>query len=201
VFLLVGAAVFGGWAYSSRQDYKNNVDEKIAVAVEAAKRAEGKVKDAEFAEESKNPLKTYNGPSAYGSIVIHYPKTWSGYVRDTGNNEPYVDGYFSPGVVPDTQDQGSSFALRVQVSTTSYSESLQQFESSSKNGEVTVRPYALPNVPKVVGSMVSGKIDTDKNGYMVLLPLRNTTLKIWTESGKYKSDFDKIILNNASFSP
>jgi hypothetical protein len=36
---------------------------------------------------------------------------------------------------------------------------------------------------------------------MVILPLRNTTLKLWTESEQYKGDFNDLILANASFSP
>ena len=201
VLFLVGAVVFGAWAFTSRQDYKNNVDDKIATAVTAAKKAEDVRKDAQFAEESKNPLKAYTGPSAYGSIVINYPKTWSGYVSDTDNNSPYVDGYFYPGVVPDTEAKTSTFALRLEVDSTSYSETLKRFQSSSRNGEVSVQPYSLPKVPSAVGSLVTGKIETDKKGYMVILPLRNTTLKIWTESDAFKADFDNIILPNASFSP
>jgi hypothetical protein len=36
LLLLVGVAVFGVWAFGSRQDYKDNVDAKIATAVTAA---------------------------------------------------------------------------------------------------------------------------------------------------------------------
>ncbi len=200
MILLVGTAVFGVWAFGSRQDYKDNVDAKIAVAVNATKVAEDKVKDAQFAEESKNPLKSYTGPAAYGTVVIQYPKTWSGYVIDSGNNDPFVDGYFAPGVVPNTEDDKSTFALRVQVSSQSYSDSLQQYQAVS-DGSVAVQPYALPKVPSVVGVMVTGAIEENRQGTMVILPLRNTTLKIWTESNSFKGDFSNIILPNASFSP
>jgi hypothetical protein len=198
LLLLVGVAVFGVWAFGSRQDYKDNVDAKIATAVTAAKADEDKVKDAQFAEEQKNPLKTYTGPAAYGSVTINYPKTWSGYVSDTDGNDPFVDGYFSPGVVPDTQDQKSSFAFRVQVSSQSYSESLQSFQNQEG---VTIQPYSLPKVPTVVGVIVRGAIEQDRQGIMVILPLRNTTLKFWTESDAFTGDFNNIILPNASFSP
>jgi hypothetical protein len=198
LLLLVGVAVFGVWAFGSRQDYKDNVDAKIATAVTAAKADEDKVKDAQFAEEQKNPLKTYTGPAAYGSVTINYPKIWSGYVSDTDGNDPFVDGYFSPGVVPDTQDQKSSFAFRVQVSSQSYSESLQSFQNQEG---VTIQPYSLPKVPNVVGVIVRGAIEQDRQGIMVILPLRNTTLKFWTESDAFTGDFNNIILPNASFSP
>jgi hypothetical protein len=201
VFLLLGAVFFGVWAYGGRQDYKNNVDAKIADAEASAKQAESQRKDAEFAEASKSPLKAYNGPSAYGSLIINYPKTWSGYVSDTTNNDPYINGYFAPNVVPDIQARNSSFALRVQITSRSYSDELKQFESYTQSGTASIQPYALPKVQSVVGAYISGELGNDKRGYMVILPLRNTTLKLWTESEQYKGDFNDLILANASFSP
>jgi hypothetical protein len=198
---LIGVAVFAYWAYSGRQDYKDNVDAKVATAVASAKQEEGKLKDAQFAEAEKNPLKTYVGPSAYGSVTVQYPKTWSAYVADTDDTTPFVDGYFQPNVVPDISAQSSSFALRIQVVQNSYDSVLQTFQAQLKQGKVTVQPYALPKLPKTVGSRLSGAIAQDKQGDMVLLPLRDKTLKIWTESASFKSDFDNIILKNLSFSP
>lgn len=199
LLLLIGTAVFGVWAFGSRQDFKDNVDAKIATAVTAAKAAEDKIKDAQFAEEQKSPLKKYTGPAAYGSVTINYPRTWSGYVSDTGADDPFVDGYFSPGVVPDAQDEKSSFAFRVQVSSQTYSDALQNFQNNQTG--VTIQPYALPKVPNVVGVIITGAIEQDRQGVMVILPLRNTTLKLWTESNSFKNDFNNIILPNASFSP
>ncbi len=65
---LVAALGFGVWAYMGRQDYKKNVDAKIKVAV-AKNTKEVQLKDAaEFAEVSKQPLKPYTGPEAFGSV-------------------------------------------------------------------------------------------------------------------------------------
>src|SRR5580693_3870832 len=94
VLLLIAAIAFGFWAFGSRQDYKNNADVKINVAVQAAVQKEDVSKDAAFAEAAKNPLTSYHGPQAYGSLVVNYPKNWSGYVADTGQNSTLVDGYF-----------------------------------------------------------------------------------------------------------
>jgi hypothetical protein len=201
VLLLLGAIFFGAWAFSGRQDYKNNVDAKIAEAVVVAKAAEDKKKDAEFAEASKSPLKAYNGPSAYGSLVINYPKTWSGYVSQNNQSDPYIDGYFAPNVVPDVDSTESTFALRIQVVSDQYSDVLGQFDKSSGDGSVNIKPYSLPKVPSVVGAYVSGEVVDNKQGFMVILPLRNTTLQIWTESPQFQGDFNDLILANASFSP
>lgn len=202
ILLLIGAAGFGFWAYSSRQDYKNNTDQKIAAAVGVARQQEDTKQAAQYAEEAKNPLKTYNGPEAYGSLVISYPKTWSGYVNDIGSGSALLDGYFAPGVVPDVNGQSSIFALRVQVLNGTYASSLQNLSSLQQDGKVTVSAYSLPKLPKVVGVEVSGQLNGDNSTEtMVILPLRSNTLEISTEGTQYLNDFNKYILPNFSFSP
>lgn len=202
VVLLIGAIVFGGWAFSSRQDYKNNVDAKITAAVNQAKQQEGAVKDQQFAEASKSPLKAYNGPEAYGSLAVNYPKTWSGYVDDSGQGNAVVDGYFAPGVVPPINSQSSVFALRLQVLNTSYSQTLQGLQSQQQSGKLTINTYALPKLAKVVGVEVTGQLSgSNSSTTMVVLPLRSETLEISTQGNQYLSDFNNYILPNFSFSP
>lgn len=201
ILLLIGAIAFGGWAYTERQDYKDNVEQKIAVAEQQAIKEEGIAKDKVFAERYKYPYDTYNGPEATGSLVIIYPKTWSGYVDDSGRGSALLDGFFKPGVVPSISDQNSVFALRTQVVSQSYSDFMQQVSSQQKAGKLKVTAYALPKVPKTVGVYATGEFDNKKSISMVVLPLRSQTLKIWTEGTTYLNDFNKIILPNFSFSP
>jgi type II secretory pathway pseudopilin PulG len=200
VILLIGVGVFALSSYQKEQDYKNNVDQKVAVAAQAAKQQESAVKDKEFAEISKSPLKSYVGPEDYGSIVLKYPKTWSGYVVNQSDS-PYLDGYFEPGVVPDSQNEDSVFALRIQVTSDSYSSVLSNFQSQVQDGSVKIVPYHLPKVPGVVGSKITGQIQDQKTGTLILLPLRANALQIWTESGHYLNDFNKYIIPNLTFSP
>jgi hypothetical protein len=197
----IGALSFAAWAYQGRQDYKNNVDQKISDAVVVAKQQESTVKDKEFAEKEKSPFKTYNGPSAYGSISLQYPKTWSGYVSDNTGNDPYVDGYFYPGVVPTVTNDKAVFALRIQVVQQSYSDVLTSFQNSVDEGKITVSPYKLPKVPSVVGSRLEGQVENEKTGTMILLPMRDKTLKIWTNAVQFRGDLDTYILPNITFSP
>jgi hypothetical protein len=209
VILLIAAIAFGGWAFSSRQDYKDNSDAKAAAAVTVAKQAEAKAKDIQFAEDVKQPLRTYTGPESYGSIVLKYPKSWSGYVADTGSTSTNpVDGYFYPNIVPSITNPASSFALRVQVINQSYADVLktlasQQTSSQSSQGQtpLVITPYALPKVPKTVGIKASGSLTSTKVGTMVVLPLRTTTLEVWTEGTQYTNDFNNNILPNLTFSP
>ena len=198
--LFVGAAGFGVWAFMGRQDYKNNVADKITTAVQANTKTV-QAKDAiDYAEAAKQPLKTYVGPETYGSVHISYPKTWSAYVATDSGSLP-LDMYAQPDVVPSITAQTSTFALRVQVTQTSYSQTVSQYQSLQKAGTVTVTPYALPKNAAIIGVRVDGQLTTTKQGSMIILPLRDKSLKIWTESNQYLSDFNNIILPNASFSP
>jgi hypothetical protein len=200
VLLLAGAIGFGAWAYMGRQDYKNNVDSKVSAAAETAKQQESAAKDSEFAEAAKKPLKIYNGPEAYGSLEAQYPKTWSGYVDDTGKGGALVDGYFAPGVVPSISDQNSVYSLRFKVLSQSYAQTLQNLAGQQQSGKLNIKAYALPKLPDTVGVMVTGQLVDQSNVTMVVLPLRSQTLEIWTEGSQYLNDFNTSILPNFNFS-
>lgn len=197
--LFVVAAGFGVWAFMERQDYKDNSDQKAAVAVEQAKAATQTEDALKYAEEAKNPLKTFVGPSDFGSMTVQYPKTWSAYVQQ-GSEIP-LNGYFHPDVVSDVEQETSVFALRIEIVEEAYDQVLGEFTAASEQGEVTVSPYKLAKVNSVIGSRVEGQIEQDKQGIMVIFPLRNVTLKVWTETNQYTKDFNDIILPNLTFSP
>jgi hypothetical protein len=202
VILLIAALGVAAWAITGRQDYKDHSDRKVAAAVAVAKQKESTAKDKQFAEDIKNPLKTYDGPEAYGSLKLSFPKTWSGYVSVAGSGgNALVDGFFAPGVVPSATDQNSVFALRVQVVNTTYDQSLQSYASQQQAGKLTATAYALPKLPKIVGVKLTGQITEQKTVTMIVLPLRSQTLQIWTEGTQYLNDFNTYILPNFSFSP
>lgn len=200
IVLLVGALAFGGWAYTSRQDYKNNSDKKAAVAAEKAI-AETKVSEqAKYAEEAKNPLKTFVGPSAYGAVTLQYPKTWSAYVEEASGNTP-LDAYFHPDFVPNVGENDNAYALRMQIVSKSYNTVVDGYDGEVKSKKVTAVPYSLPKVPSVTGIRLTGQITSKKQGSLIILPVRNVTLQIWVESGDFIPDLDALILPNLVFSP
>jgi hypothetical protein len=203
VLLLLGAIGFGAWAFTSRQDYKNNSDQKAAAASEVARKNEAVVQEKHFAEEYKKPFDTYNGPEATGSLHIEYPKTWSSYVVDSsiGGTSQTLEGYFAPGTVPSVDDKGSVFSLRVSVLGQAYSTVVSAFSTQQKAGKLQVSAYSLPKLPKVVGVRVVGQLQQDQSVDMVVLPLRSQTLEIWTEGSQYANDFNSYILPNFSFAP
>lgn len=198
--LLFAVGGFALWAFNSRQEYKNDADKIIATQVEIAKKETATEKDNEFTEKEKQPLKNYQGPSSSGSILIKYPKTWSGYVDDTGKGSAPVDGYFHPTTVPGVQS-GSAYALRVQVVNRSFSDEARTYDSQVKAGKARSSSYSNKNVPGVVGMKIEGEIASKQQGIVVLMPLRDKTVKIYTESDQFYNDFNNNILPNFSFTP
>jgi hypothetical protein len=204
ITLLIATVLFAGWAFSSRQDYKNNVDAKIQVAVAAAKAQAAVAEKAQLAQDEKQPYYSYQGPPQYGSISFQYPRTWSAYVNDSGNSTALIDGYFMPPILSSVNDQTANFALRVQVLSQPYAQSLQSATAaSSDRNPITSTAYSLKLVPSVVGVEVSGNLQVSGGsaGTMVILPDRTNTIEIWTDGTTYLSDFNNVILPTFSFSP
>ena len=190
--------VFALMSFSRGQDYKNNSDKKVDAAVGVAVKESEAKKDTAFAEAEKSPVKTYSGPATFGTVVFNYPRSYSGYVISSSSTP--LDGSFYPGVVPGN-DQTIAFALRVQVTSSDYNTLVKEFDSSIKEGKVTVKPFRAAKVNGTLGVRIDGAIESSKQGSLVLLPLRDKTLKIWTESKEFTGDFDKYVLPSLSFVP
>jgi hypothetical protein len=199
--LFLASVSFAVWAFAGRQDYKTNSDQKASAAVTVAVQKEDTVKNKQFAEQEKQPYKTYTGPEAYGTLQITFPKTWSAYVDSSGQGQAPLDGYFNMDVVPSIIAQSSAFSLRVQVVQTTYTSYMLNMTSLQQSGKVKISAFSFPKLPKVVGVRVDGQVEPNKSGSMIVMPLRDKTLKLWTDAPSYINDFNNIILPNFTFSP
>ncbi len=196
IILFFSALAFGVWAYMERAEYKEKSDKKVAAAVAVAVERTKTDKDNEFVEKEKEPLRQYTGPEALGSISVKYPKTWSIYT-DENNNRMTILG--NPKTVP--ADPKSAYALKIEVVERSYDSEAKNYDNSVKAGKLRATAYSLPKLPKVVGVRMDGEVDFNKQGAIVLLPLRDKTIKISTQSTQFLNDFNKNILPNIVFSP
>jgi hypothetical protein len=206
ILLLIAAIGFGGWAFTRMQDYKTNSDQKTAVAVSQAKTAQAKELQAKFEEQSKSPYKSFNGSPTYGSITFNYPKTWSAYVDNSNTSIP-IDGYFHPGEVPGTESK-TAYALRAELLSQDYAQVLQSYSSPITGGKITARAYVPPRMQGVAnvvpGTYLTGQIndqDQTQSGSMVIMKVRDKTLKISTESQSYATDFNNVVLSSLTFVP
>lgn len=202
--LLLASIGFGVWAFMGMQDYKNNSDQKSAAAVAVALEEQKTKLDGEYAEKSKQPFETYTGKSEAGSVTFNYPRTWSAYVVEQSEGQQ-VNGYLHPGFVPATNNSSLAFALRVEVIDQDYPSVVKQFESSVKSGKVTLAPFSAAKVPAGLGSIITGQIlpsRTNVVGTLVVLPIRDKTLKLWTESNSaFGADFTNTVLPSLSYIP
>lgn len=202
--LLVAAIGFGAWAFMGKQDYKNKTDVKIAAAVESAKAAQAVTLQAQNDEKNKSPNKTFTGSATYGSISFGYPKTWSAYL-DTTDSQP-INAYFYPDTVPGTQSD-SLYALRVELVNTPYAEVLNDFTSRITAGAVSSIAYVPPKLKGVAnvqtGSKLTGTItnDSKSQGAMVILKVRDKTLKVYSQAPQYLTDFNDTVLASLTFAP
>lgn len=202
VVLLVASLGFGFWAYAGMVDNKNNVDKKVTTASEIVKQQTATEKDKEYAEKDKSPYRKYSGPNTYGAVSFQYPKTWSAYISEgsTDQSDP-INGYLNPDVVPGVES-GAAYALRFKVVGQSYDEVLKEFGGDADGTALNVSPFRAKNVSNLLGSRLVGTIsDNPKKVNMVVLPIRDKTLEIWTESDQFVADFNNIILPTLTFSP
>lgn len=203
--LLLAALGFGYWAFTERQDYKENYAVKVAEEVEVAKKETTEANNIRFAEENKNPLKTYAGPGQYGSITVKYPKTWSAYIDASGKNRNApLFAMFHPDIVPavdPNDDDRQAIALRIEVLEDAYDSVIKEQQQRVESGEMKATAYALPKMPKETGVKFTGVITEQLSGTQIVIPIRDKTLVITSETNQYAADFEKYILPNLTFVP
>ena len=181
---------FGVWAFAGMVENQSDLDAKIEAATDVAVQKAEQDKEAEFTEREKNPFKTYKGSATYGSLEFDYPKSWSIYV-ETSDKSTILDFYAQPEFIPGFED--TKFAFRAQIVDTSYEQELSNYDKAAERGEVKVRAFRPERVPEQLGVIIDGEIERDGQGRMILLPQRDKTIKLFTESQDYLNDFSKII--------
>lgn len=202
--LLIMALVFAYWAYSGRQDYKNNSDQKVTVAVTKAKDEQKKTLEAQFEEREKSPYKSYSTPVQFGTVKIVYSKMWSSYIiEQVSGSGVVINSYFYPDFVPNVgANNKTNYSLRFQVIDSPYNTEITKYANLVKQGKLKSTPYVPEQVKgATVGVKLDGQLEQNKSGSMVVLPLRDKTLKIWTESEAAINDFNNIVLKNLSYTP
>lgn len=197
--LFVGTLVFAIGRNSEVSDYKNNMDEKVAAKVTEETKLISEQKQAEFDEKEKAPYAFWTSPTQYGSIKVGFPKTWSYYLaldQAAGSRDP-IDLYAHPDYVPEIS-KNERYALRLSLTSDDYNKVLDEYRRKSEKEGLKIGTVQISNVS---GIKVRGNLEKDVSGTMVVFPIRDKVLRVWTESQDYEADFDGIILKNLSFIP
>lgn len=195
VIAVVAAIGFGVLAYMNYANYvdqRDNNQPKIKAAVSTAEAKQKATLEAEFKEREKEPNESYTSPSEFGSVKVAYPKTWSAYVS---TSTAQLNFYAHPAYVPATD---VNYALRMSVDPMQFASSIRAYDSLVKDGKLKASSIKIAGVK---GVRLDGFLKPDQEGTMVIFPLRDKTLRVWTENKQYRGDFNNIVIKKLTFSP
>ena len=178
------------WAYVNYMDQKNNVDSKINSAVADAEKNLGDKLEKDFIEREKEPLKSFTGPSDYGTLAFKFPKTWNVYVSNDGTKDTGYEAYFSPGNVPSINSASSRYALHVTILNDNYDEVIGKYESLVKKGDLKTSPTKANGQD---GTRLDGNFSKNIRGAAVVYKIRDKTAILQTEADTFKPDFDALV--------
>lgn len=190
VLVIIGLAAVAGIYFSRYTVLQREYDSQLAQEVEEARAEQKQQDEAEFTERQKEPFRSYTAPPILGDIVISFPKNWSLHVIEAEASSTALDLTMHPEAIKENRNVQAPYALRVTLERELYSEVLGSY-SSAVTGE-TLNAQAI-EISGITGTRLNGEIRNGVEGALVLLPLRDKTLSIWTESDRFISDFNKII--------
>lgn len=193
IALSVFVVAFAGlsiWAYVNYMDQKNNVDAKIDTAVAKAEKSLADKLEADFVEREKQPLKSFTGPTDYGTLGFKYPKTWNSYISNDGSRGNGYQVFFSPGSVPSVDSSASRYALNVRIVDDSYERVLDDYAALVKKGDLKTSPTKAGDED---GTRLDGNFSKDIRGSAVVYKIRDKTAIIQTEADTFKTDFEAVI--------
>ncbi|HIA91560.1 TPA: hypothetical protein EYO12_00395 [Candidatus Saccharibacteria bacterium] len=191
------AVIFLGlfiWQFSERSSLQANYDSDLDAAALAAVNARETELREEFEDRLNSDTTTYVGSDVLGSITFDYPKTWSASINENDSGNTRLDATFHPNAISNSV---KAFALKIQVVDDPYSQELGTYDNDVERGELTANPVTYSGVD---GVRLNGQIDNDLTGSIVLLPLRDRTLILRTESDTHQDTFESI-LDSLQFSP
>ncbi len=194
ILLSIFTVAFAGlsvWAFINYMDQKNNVDSKITRAVATAEKEQADTLEKKFIEREKEPLKSFAGPSDYGTLGFKYPKTWGLYVANDGSaSEGGYQAFFSPASVPSVDSPTSRYAVRVAIVNDSYEDTLDDFQARVKKGDLVSSPTKANGQ---TGTRLDGAFSKDVRGAAVIYKIRDKTAIIRTDADTFKPDFELLI--------
>lgn len=195
IVVVIGLGSVMIWALMNYYDQKDNVDQKIAAAVETAKTEQAEADEKEFIEREKEPYRDFVGPADLGGVTFKYPKTWSVYTAS--NRGRGFEAYLQPGVVHDVNSD-RPYATRVSIETTPYEDVIEDYEKDVEDGLLKSRQVTINEFE---GNRLDGQFSDTVEGSMVIFKVRDKTLRVYTESPNFRKDFNDIILKTLSFNP
>lgn len=184
------ATALAVWAYMAFNEQKTDVDGKVKVAVAEAKKEQSEADYKKFQEDYKNPRLEFVGPAEYGRVSFMYPRTWSVYVGQDGSDRKDYKAYLHPVSVPSITNQASRFAFRVEILNQDFDKVLEGYQQQLKKGELT---SSTPEFNGNASTRLDGAFTKELRGSVVLMRVRDKTIRFSTDADTFKPDFQAIL--------
>ena len=188
LFLIAGSRAI--WVYMQYSHEKSNVDSKVAIEVAKGKSEQAESDQKKFSEEAKNPRIEFVGPSEYGRVSFMYPRTWSVYIENDGSNRSDYKAYLNPVAVPSASNKASRFALRLEIINKNLDTVLNDYQSRLKKGELTSSSTEFNGIS---ATRIDGTFEKELRGSVVLMKVRDKTIRFSTDADTFKPDFQTIL--------
>lgn len=190
ITLFLATSVLSVWLLIAYTEQKSDVNGKINLAVAAGVKKQSEEDEVKFQESYKNPKIEFVGPSEYGRVSFMYPKTWSVYIDKDGSDRKDYMAYLHPVSVPSISNSENRFAMRLEILNRNFDDILKQYEAQLKKGELK---SSNTEYNGIAATRLDGAFSKDLRGSVVLMKVRDKTIRVSTDADTFKPDFDAVL--------
>lgn len=180
-------------AYRDNTYIHTNLNILNAKAAQEAADEQKKLDDAAYIKANQLPFRTYTAEPVNGGFQLQIPKNWSLYAGNNTTALTQLDLASSPDVVVVNSGPNAvnTHAFHLQLRKASAASINKTFEARLKKKTLTSRGVIVSGIQ---GTWFEGTIDDQRhNGVVVVLPVRDKTMVISTETRNYLDEFNKIL--------
>lgn len=188
LLLVLGLGAFSGWLWLNGNG--ETPEQQLTVAVSEARRLQREEDQARFDEERQSPYRRYEAPDIYGDITVRFPKNWNLYVQDDSEKATEIDLYMNPDFIRIQAGVDTVYAFRMQLNDELFDEQNQNFAEAARDGDLKASSITVSGLE---GVLYDGEIAKGHEGLLAVLPYRDKTLVLWTESRQYADEFTQIL--------
>lgn len=189
-FLVIVVGSFSFWAFTNYTKQRDTVNQQVSAAVQEARKQQRTDDEKRFEEERKSPYRSYTAPEVFGGITLEFPKNWNVYVIDKTGSGTQVDLTIHPDKVRESGDSTNIYAFRMELKDSLFERENESLKRDTERGNLKAKSVTVSDIE---GVQYDGEIERDINGRKIILPYRDKTIIMWTESRDYFNDFQEIM--------
>jgi len=189
-FLVIVLGGLSTWALISYNQERQTVNQQVSDAVQEAREQQRAEDEKRFEEERKNPYRSYSVPEVFGGITLEFPRNWSLHVKDSTSGATQVDLTMHPEIIRESAGSLDIYAFRMQLVDRLFESANRNYQRDAERGNLKAEAVTISGID---GVQYDGEVVRNKNGRLVVLPYRDKTIVMWTESRDFISDFQEIM--------